>query len=265
MGAVFVEELDEIPAEPARRWCSRRMACRSRCRRTPRRATCSISTPPVRWSRRYTAGDAPSCGSAAHVVLIGHAGHPEVIGTMGQLPEGAVTLIETEADAAGLRAAPIPRRSASSPRRRLSVDDTAGIIARAAASASRAITAPHTESICYATTNRQEAVKDSGAGLRSADRRRRAQFVQFGASGRSGASAPAPRCRFSCSAPPNSTGTDIEQHFDARPVRRRVGAGDHVDEIIDAFRHASMSPSSWPSRPPRRRIFRSCGFCAMSN
>jgi len=91
------------------------------------------------------------------VLLIGHAGHPEVIGTMGQLPPGTVTLIETEDDAhrftpkSGHPLAYITQTT-------LSVDDTAGIVA-VLKERFPDIVAPHKEDICYATTNRQEAVK----------------------------------------------------------------------------------------------------------
>jgi 4-hydroxy-3-methylbut-2-enyl diphosphate reductase len=91
------------------------------------------------------------------IVLIGHAGHPEVIGTMGQLPEGAIRLIETVEDAE--RFAPQdPKRLAFITQTTLSVDDTAAIVA-ALMRRFPAIQAPHKEDICYATTNRQEAVK----------------------------------------------------------------------------------------------------------
>jgi 4-hydroxy-3-methylbut-2-enyl diphosphate reductase len=91
------------------------------------------------------------------ILLIGHAGHPEVIGTMGQLPDGAATLIETVAEAEkfapqrGARLAYITQTT-------LSVDDTAEIIA-VLKRRFPAIAAPHKEDICYATTNRQEAMK----------------------------------------------------------------------------------------------------------
>ena len=91
------------------------------------------------------------------MVMIGHAGHPEVIGTMGQLPPGAVLLVETPADVATL-APPDPARLAYITQTTLSVDDTAESSPRCAP-ASRAIVGPHKEDICYATTNRQEAVK----------------------------------------------------------------------------------------------------------
>jgi len=91
------------------------------------------------------------------VLLIGHAGHPEVIGTLGQAPAGAITLIETLADVAAL----VPRDPANLAyvtQTTLSVDDTAGIV-EALKARFPAIQGPHREDICYATTNRQEAVK----------------------------------------------------------------------------------------------------------
>jgi 4-hydroxy-3-methylbut-2-enyl diphosphate reductase len=97
-----------------------------------------------------------------HVHLIGHAGHPEVIGTMGQLPEGAVTLIETENDARTFTPAD-PAVLGFVTQTTLSVEDTAGII-RALQERFPLMQASAAESICYATTNRQEAVKDTAAG-----------------------------------------------------------------------------------------------------
>ena len=91
------------------------------------------------------------------MVMIGHAGHPETVGTMGQLPEGEVLLVETEADVAGL-APRDPERLAFITQTTLSVDDTAGIVA-ALQARFPAIVGPHKEDICYATTNRQAAVK----------------------------------------------------------------------------------------------------------
>jgi 4-hydroxy-3-methylbut-2-en-1-yl diphosphate reductase len=91
------------------------------------------------------------------VLLIGHAGHPEVIGTLGQAPADAITLIETLADVAAL----VPRDPANLAyvtQTTLSVDDTAGIV-EALKARFPAIQGPHREDICYATTNRQEAVK----------------------------------------------------------------------------------------------------------
>src|SRR6185312_13873720 len=91
------------------------------------------------------------------IVLIGHRGHPEVVGTMGQLPAGAITLIETVADAEAF----VPRdpeKLAFVTQTTLSVDDTSAIVA-VLRRRFPAITLPHKEDICYATTNRQDAVK----------------------------------------------------------------------------------------------------------
>jgi 4-hydroxy-3-methylbut-2-enyl diphosphate reductase len=96
------------------------------------------------------------------VLLIGHAGHPEVIGTMGQLPEGAVTLIENEADVARFEPAD-PAALGFVTQTTLSVEDTAGII-QALEQKFPEIHAAAAASICYATTNRQEAVKETAAG-----------------------------------------------------------------------------------------------------
>jgi 4-hydroxy-3-methylbut-2-enyl diphosphate reductase len=92
-----------------------------------------------------------------HLIMVGHAGHPEVVGTMGQLPAGAITLVETIEDVAALNPAN-PEALAYVTQTTLSVDDTAGIVA-ALQARFPAMVAPHKEDICYATTNRQEAVK----------------------------------------------------------------------------------------------------------
>ncbi len=91
------------------------------------------------------------------ILLIGHAGHPEVIGTMGQLPQGAMTLIETEADARALTPKN-PDTLALVTQTTLSVDDTSAIIA-ILRERFPSIALPYKEDICYATTNRQNAVK----------------------------------------------------------------------------------------------------------
>jgi len=91
------------------------------------------------------------------MIMIGHAGHPETIGTMGQLPHGEVLLVESEADVESV-AVRDPDRLAYITQTTLSVDDTAGVVA-ALQHRFPNITGPHKEDICYATTNRQEAVK----------------------------------------------------------------------------------------------------------
>lgn len=97
-----------------------------------------------------------------HVLLIGHAGHPEVIGTMGQLEPGDVTLVETPEQVADLKV-PDPDNVGYVTQTTLSVDDTADVIAALEARFEN-LTPPSSESICYATTNRQEAVKQAAVG-----------------------------------------------------------------------------------------------------
>ncbi|MEM7695940.1 MAG: 4-hydroxy-3-methylbut-2-enyl diphosphate reductase [Pseudomonadota bacterium] len=92
-----------------------------------------------------------------HILLIGHAGHPEVVGTMGQLPEGAVELVETVKDVMALRVVD-PENLAWISQTTLSVDDTKAIVG-ALMERFPSIKGPHKDDICYATTNRQEAVK----------------------------------------------------------------------------------------------------------
>ena len=91
------------------------------------------------------------------ILLIGHAGHPEVVGTMGQLPDGTITLIETEEDARAFQPQD-PAKVAYVTQTTLSVDDTQAIV-DILRERFPSIRMPHKEDICYATTNRQEAVK----------------------------------------------------------------------------------------------------------
>jgi 4-hydroxy-3-methylbut-2-enyl diphosphate reductase len=98
-----------------------------------------------------------------HVVLIGHKGHPEVIGTMGQLPPGAVTLVETVADVDAFEPED-PAALGFVTQTTLSVDDTADVIERLNQRFPE-INAPAAESICYATTNRQDAVKQAAPAV----------------------------------------------------------------------------------------------------
>ena len=157
-GAVFVEELEEIPAEHVDRpvifsahGVPKAVPEDARTRNMfYLDATCPLVSKVHKEAEIHFRRD-------REVLLIGHAGHPEVIGTMGQLPEGTVTLIETEDDARSFT----PKSDqplAYITQTTLSVDDTAGIVA-ALQERFPEIVAPHKEDICYATTNRQEAVK----------------------------------------------------------------------------------------------------------
>ena len=163
LGAVFIEELSEIPDE------HRQSPVVFSAHGVPKSvpadaqarnlfyldATCPLVSKVHKQAMRHQR-------LGRHVLLIGHAGHPEVIGTMGQLPEGAVTLIETEAEARAFDA-PEGVELGFVTQTTLSVADTAGVI-RALEAKFPDIKAPAAESICYATTNRQEAVQAAAPG-----------------------------------------------------------------------------------------------------
>ena len=155
-GAVFVEELDEIPDTEQPVIFSAHGVPKSIPEAARTRnlfqldATCPLVTKVHREAEILHR-------KGREIVLIGHAGHPEVVGTMGQLPPGAVSLIETEADAVAFTPKD-PDRLAWITQTTLSVDDTAAIVATLARRFP-GIAAPHKDDICYATTNRQDAVK----------------------------------------------------------------------------------------------------------
>jgi 4-hydroxy-3-methylbut-2-enyl diphosphate reductase len=155
-GAIFVEHLDQIPdGKHPVVFSAHGVPKAVPAAATARHlfhidATCPLVTKVHMDAQRHHA-------EGLDIILIGHKGHPEVIGTMGQLPEGAVTLIETVADAEAL-AVSDPSKLAYVTQTTLSVDDTKDVIA-ALQRRFPAIRAPYKEDICYATTNRQEAVK----------------------------------------------------------------------------------------------------------
>ncbi|WP_193176176.1 4-hydroxy-3-methylbut-2-enyl diphosphate reductase [Oricola nitratireducens] len=162
-GAVFVKELSDIPAEHKDKPVvfSAHGVPKSVPADAENRhmfyldATCPLVSKVHKQAMRHQR-------LGRHVLLIGHAGHPEVVGTMGQLPEGSVTLVETVEQVAGL-VVPDEAQLGYVTQTTLSVDDTADIIA-ALESRFPKLTAPSSESICYATTNRQEAVKMAAPG-----------------------------------------------------------------------------------------------------
>jgi len=154
-GAVFVEELDDCPDDRPVIFSAHGVPKSVPAAAQARQmvyvdATCPlVSKVHIEAERHHEAG--------LQMVMIGHAGHPETIGTMGQLPEGEVLLVETVEDVAHL-APRDPTRLAFITQTTLSVDDTADIVA-ALQARFPAIVGPHKEDICYATTNRQAAVK----------------------------------------------------------------------------------------------------------
>jgi 4-hydroxy-3-methylbut-2-enyl diphosphate reductase len=155
-GAIFVEELDEIPDTDAPVIFSAHGVPKSVPEDARRRnffaldATCPLVTKVHREAEIHFR-------RGREIVLIGHAGHPEVVGTLGQLPQGAITLVQTVQEAETFQ----PRdasKLAYVTQTTLSLDDTADIVA-VLKRRFPDIVAPHKEDICYATTNRQEAVK----------------------------------------------------------------------------------------------------------
>jgi 4-hydroxy-3-methylbut-2-enyl diphosphate reductase len=158
-GAVFVEELDDCPADRPVIFSAHGVPKAVPAEAQRRNmlyldATCPlVSKVHVETQRHYDDG--------LETVLIGHAGHPEVVGTLGQLPPGAVTLVETLEDALAFQPRD-PARLAFATQTTLSVDDTAEIVA-ALQARFPLMEAPFKEDICYATTNRQGAVKQMAA------------------------------------------------------------------------------------------------------
>ena len=154
-GAIFVEELDECPADRPVIFSAHGVPKSVPNAAEARNmvyvdATCPlVSKVHIEAQRHADAG--------LQMIMIGHEGHPETVGTMGQLPEGEVLLVETVADVASVTPRD-PEKLAFVTQTTLSVDDTIDIVA-ALNARFPAIVGPHKEDICYATTNRQEAVK----------------------------------------------------------------------------------------------------------
>ncbi len=154
-GAVFVEELEEVPdgvpvvfsAHGVPKSVPAEAADRGLAYLD---ATCPLVSKVHRQAERLVE-------AGRHIIFVGHAGHPEVIGTFGQVPDGAMTLVETAEDAAAFEAVD-PGNLAFLTQTTLSVDDTADIVSLLQARFP-GIKAPRGEDICYATSNRQAAVK----------------------------------------------------------------------------------------------------------
>lgn len=158
-GAIFVDELDEVPDDAPVVFSAHGVPKTVPAEAERRKmlyvdATCPLVSKVHRQAERQIE-------KGQHILFIGHAGHPEVIGTMGQVPEGRITLVETVEDVAQLDFSPDDALSYLS-QTTLSVDDTRDII-RALEERFPQIVAPKAEDICYATSNRQAAVKQIAA------------------------------------------------------------------------------------------------------
>ena len=155
MGAIFVDELDEVPDDRpvvfSAHGVPKSVPAAAQDRGlTYVDATCPLVSKVHRQAERLIA-------DGRHILFIGHAGHPEVIGTFGQVPAGSMTLIETVEDARSVDV-PDPANLAFLTQTTLSVDDTAAVVGALQARFPE-IRAPRSEDICYATSNRQAAVK----------------------------------------------------------------------------------------------------------
>ena len=154
-GAIFVEELDECPDDRPVIFSAHGVPKAVPAAAAKREmiyvdATCPLVSKVHIEAQRHAE-------NGLQMIMIGHAGHPETVGTMGQLPDGEVLLVETVADVATVQVRD-PSQLAFVTQTTLSVDDTIDIVA-ALNARFPAIVGPHKEDICYATTNRQEAVK----------------------------------------------------------------------------------------------------------
>jgi 4-hydroxy-3-methylbut-2-enyl diphosphate reductase len=155
LGAVFVDELNEVPDDRpvvfSAHGVPKSVPAAAQDRGlTYVDATCPLVSKVHRQAQRLIE-------EGRHILFIGHSGHPEVIGTFGQVPEGSITLVETVSDVADLNL-PETANLAFLTQTTLSVDDTAAIV-DALKARFPAIRAPRSEDICYATSNRQAAVK----------------------------------------------------------------------------------------------------------
>lgn len=156
-GAIFVEELDEIPDGDHPVIFSAHGVPKTVPQAAKSRnmfyldATCPLVSKVHMEAARHFDAD-------CEIILIGHEGHPEVVGTMGQLPEGSIHLIETEDDAKKFEPKDASKQLAFITQTTLSLEDTRGII-KVLHERFPHIKAPHKEDICYATTNRQGTVK----------------------------------------------------------------------------------------------------------
>ncbi len=231
-GAIFVEDLDDVPDTQAPVIFSAHGVAKAVPEHARRRnmftidATCPLVTKVHREAEIHHR-------RGRTVVLIGHAGHPEVVGTMGQLPQGAVLLVEAVADVERL-SPPNPANLAWATQTTLSVDDTRAVV-EALTRRFPAVVGPHKDDICYATTNRQDAVKavaptvDAmivvGAPNSSNSQRLREVALHAG-------------CAISHLVQ-RASDLDFESLRDVRTLAITAGASAPevlVDEIIDAFR-----------------------------
>ncbi len=250
MGAVFVDELDEVPDDRPVVFSAHGVpksvpAAAARRALNFVDATCPLVSKVHRQAERLIA-------DGRHILFIGHAGHPEVIGTVGQVPEGAITLIETLEDVARLTVND-PGNLAFLTQTTLSVDDTREIVAALLARFPE-IQVPRSEDICYATSNRQAAVKQIASQCE--------RMLVIGAPNSSNSLRLAEVAqRMNVPAKLIERATDIDWEWLGQPRTIGVTAGASapealVREVVDALRERFEVNEETAEHTPERMVFK---------
>jgi 4-hydroxy-3-methylbut-2-enyl diphosphate reductase len=250
MGAIFVDELDEVPDDRPVVFSAHGVpksvpaAARDRSL-TYVDATCPLVSKVHRQAERLI-------DDGRHILFIGHAGHPEVIGTFGQVPQGSMTLIETVEDAQSIQVTN-PGNLAFLTQTTLSVDDTAAVVGALQARFPE-IRAPRSEDICYATSNRQAAVKSIAA---ECDR-----MLVIGAPNSSNSLRLAEVAeRMGVPARLIERAADIDWEWLGQPATVGVTAGASapetlVREVVDALRERFLVTEEQADHTPERMVFK---------
>jgi len=250
LGAVFVDELDEVPDDRPVVFSAHGVPKSVPAAATTRGltyvdATCPLVSKVHRQAQRLIE-------EGRHILFIGHAGHPEVIGTFGQVPAGSITLIETVEDAENV-SVPDGATLAFLTQTTLSVDDTAQIV-EALKARFPAIRAPRSEDICYATSNRQAAVKAIAGECE--------RLLVIGAPNSSNSLRLAEVAeRMGVPARLIERGADIDWDWLGRPATLGLTAGASapevlVREVIDALRSRFEVTEEVADHTPERMIFK---------
>jgi len=250
LGAVFVDELDEVPDDRPVVFSAHGVPKSVPAVATTRGltyvdATCPLVSKVHRQAERLIE-------EGRHILFIGHAGHPEVIGTFGQVPAGSISLIETVEDAQNV-SVPDGTTLAFLTQTTLSVDDTAQIV-EALKTRFPAIRAPRSEDICYATSNRQAAVKAIAGECE--------RLLVIGAPNSSNSLRLAEVAeRLGVPARLIERGADIDWEWLGRPATLGLTAGASapevlVREVIDALRSRFEVTEEVADHTPERMIFK---------
>lgn len=250
MGAVFVDELDQVPDDRPVVFSAHGVPKSVPAAAQDRGlafvdATCPLVSKVHRQAERLSA-------EGRHILFIGHGGHPEVIGTFGQVPVGSITLIETLEDVAKLEVAD-PGNLAFLTQTTLSVDDTAAMVA-ALKSRFPGIKTQRSEDICYATSNRQAAVKQIAGECQ--------RMLVIGAPNSSNSLRLAEvAIRMSCPARLIERAADIDWEWLGQPQSVGITAGASapevlVREVVDALSARFAVTETQVDHTPERMVFK---------